>query len=276
MTKEILDISEFFFETPLYEKVNFPIEKDLIYRLFSAAMASFDGHCPKCSKESTFRLVYSSLPSKSTEGYIRTYVANHLKRPNDYSVRAACARDARHDIRCIFDLHGAKDGMLSVVKIGMFPSLADIANDETKKYRKILSDEDGDEFHKAIGLAAHGVGVGSFVYLRRIFERLVYARFDEFKDSEGWNEENFNKARMNDKLGMLKSHIPDFLYDNREIYGVLSQGIHSLSESECLELFSVLKNSIVIILEDDLTKKQELETRAMAAKSLKAFSARRA
>ena len=37
------------------------------------------------------------------------------------------------------------------------------------------------EFTKAIGLAANGVGIGSFVYLRRIFENLVFQAFDEAK-----------------------------------------------------------------------------------------------
>jgi hypothetical protein len=50
-----------------------------------------------------------------------------------------------------------------VQKIGQFPSLADIANDESKTYRSVLTKRDSSEFHKAIGLATHGVGIGSFV-----------------------------------------------------------------------------------------------------------------
>ena len=40
-----------------------------------------------------------------------------------------------------------------------------------KQYDKELRKPDLKEFTRAIGLAANGVGIGSFVYLRRIFER---------------------------------------------------------------------------------------------------------
>jgi len=60
-----------------------------------------------------------------------------------------------------------------VMKIGQFPSIADISNSETAQYRKLMSNEDASEFYKAVGLAAHGVGIGSYAYLRRIFERDV-------------------------------------------------------------------------------------------------------
>ena len=80
---------------------------------------------------------------------------------------------------------------MQLQKIGQFPSLADIAIDESKTYRTVLTPEDSSQFHKAIGLAAHGVGIGSFVYLRRIFERLVISRFAEFKTVEGWADDDF-------------------------------------------------------------------------------------
>ncbi len=55
---------------------------------------------------------------------------------------------------------------MTIEKVGQYPSLATIANDEVSQYRKDMNPIDAQEFHKAIGLAAHGVGVGSFVYLR--------------------------------------------------------------------------------------------------------------
>lgn len=72
-----------------------------------------------------------------------------------------------------------------IQKVGQFPSLADIADDEARNYCKILGQHDSREFSRAIRLAAHGVGIGSFVYLRRIFERLIVSRFSQFKEIEG-------------------------------------------------------------------------------------------
>jgi len=42
-----------------------------------------------------------------------------------------------------------------IQKIGQYPSLADIANDESRAYREVLKPDDGAELHRAIGLAAH-------------------------------------------------------------------------------------------------------------------------
>jgi len=160
---------------------------------------------------------------------------------------------------------------LEVQKIGQFPSLADIANDESKQYRSVLTKDDSSEFHKAIGLAAHGVGIGSYVYLRRIFEHLIFSRYQEFKDSNGWKDEDFFGLRMKEKIEFLKNYLPPFLVENKGIYSILSLGIHELSEEKCLAYFGVMKHSIIIILEEDKKKKEEAAHRDMLAKAIAAF-----
>ncbi|MCP4206743.1 MAG: hypothetical protein GY767_06825 [Shimia sp.] len=157
------------------------------------------------------------------------------------------------------------------IKVGQLPSLADIANDEAKTYRSVLSPEDGAELHKAIGLAAHGVGIGSFVYLRRVFEHLIYGRYEEFKESEGWKDEDFYRMKMDEKVQLLKGHVPDFLYENRKIYSVLSKGIHELSEEACLAFFEPLKLSLKIMLEEEKVKKEELALKEAASRAIAAF-----
>ena len=121
-----------------------------------------------------------------------------------------------------------------------------------------MKNDNASEFHKAVGLAAHGIGVGSFVYLRRVFERLVWGRFREFQVQEGWDEAGFQRMRMEDKIDLLKGHLPDFLVQNRKVYAILSLGIHELEEHVCLGFFDVMKDAIVMILEDDRKKQEEL------------------
>ena len=159
-----------------------------------------------------------------------------------------------------------------IQKIGQYPSLADIANDESKSYRKVLAKSDASELHRAIGLAAHGVGVGSLVYLRRVFENLIRRRFDEFKYIEGWNEADFVSKRMEDKIDFLKDHLPDFLVNNSKVYSILSLGIHELDEETCLNFFEVLKHSIFFILDEDEQKRKELELRNKIGKAIATFS----
>ena len=86
------------------------------------------------------------------------------------------------------------------MKIGQYPSVADIHIGQVKQYDKVLDKSILREFTKAIGLAANGVGIGSFVYLRRIFENLVYDAFDEAKREGGLDLELFNKQRMDEKI----------------------------------------------------------------------------
>jgi hypothetical protein len=161
---------------------------------------------------------------------------------------------------------------MTVEKIGQHPSLATIANDEVAPYRKDMEQVDSSEFHKAIGLAAHGVGVGSFVYLRRVFERLIYRRFEEFKAAEGWADQDFYSVRMEDKIALLKNHLPAFLVENRKVYSILSIGVHELDEADCLKYFEVMKQAIIIILEDDKKKKEEIKRRAVFAKAIADFA----
>ena len=158
-----------------------------------------------------------------------------------------------------------------IQKVGQFPSFADIALDESKAYRQILNSDDAAELHKAIGLAAHGVGIGAFVYIRRIFERLIWKRFDEFKDQEGWKAEEFQNLRMVEKIEFLKGHLPAFLVSNKKIYSILSLGIHELTEQDCLAFFEVLRTTTTIILDEDKRKKEELALKAKLEKAITSY-----
>lgn len=63
---------------------------------------------------------------------------------------------------------------------------------------------------------------------------------------------------MSERIDLLKSHLPDFLVRNKKIYSILSLGVHELDERVCLDFFPVLRSSIVVILEEDKRKLEEL------------------
>ena len=106
---------------------------------------------------------------------------------------------------------------------------------------------------RAIGLAAHGIGIGSFVYLRRVFESLVEeAHKSALSDAEAFDEVSYCKARMDDKIKMLKTHLPITLCENAKLYSVLSVGIHDLSEEECNKYFVIVRSGIELILNEKL------------------------
>jgi hypothetical protein len=249
-------VTEFLFGAPLY--ANYQSDNAGVKELVGGRWR-IDGHCPFCQQASTFRLSSSWY---GTEEETLNKKASFWK-----TLVIDCTRKD-HDI--IFYLFISADR--GIQKVGQYPSLADIANDESRNYRKVLSKEDAAEFHRAIGLASHGVGIGSYVYLRRIFERLISKRFFQFKASEGWQDDALSGRRMDEKIDLLKDHLPEFLVSNSRIYGILSQGIHELDEAQCLAFFEVLKASIVLILEEDKKKLEEIKRRLDLERAIAAFS----
>ena len=134
----------------------------------------------------------------------------------------------------------------SMMKIGQHPSIADITFPELDAYKHVISKEDRKELGTAIGLYASGVGAGSYVYLRRILERLIYQAKETAADTI--DNEMFEQARVAEKIKMLEGYLPDILVKNTTIYGILSKGIHELSEDECRKYFPVVKECIYQIL----------------------------
>lgn len=258
--REVKSFEELFYETPLYERVKLPDDLVLKALMIGVGGLTFEGYCAECGKEQPFLI----RPTLTIRESIKQYAQD--KSIQSGVIGARCTRDTSHKLRIFFDIED-----MYLIKIGQSPSLADIGNAEIKRFRGVLPKQDLSELHKAIGLGAHGVGVGSFAYLRRIFERLIQSRFDEFQEAEGWDSDKFEVARMDEKVGMIKTHIPEILYEHRKIYAILSKGIHELSENECLEAFPWLKKSIMFILDDDLRKKEELMQRNEVAKELGKF-----
>lgn len=251
---------DFFFRTPPYTELQ--MGKAHMQALFTHVMGvKMDGYCPHCRQMRTFDRANGS----QTPDWIAAHGPEGESADLD-SISWKCTRHGNH--RLIFEFHIYK-GRLQ--KIGQWPSFADIALDESKDYSKLLTKQDAAEFHKAIGLAAHNVGIGSYVYLRRIFERIIVNRFEEFKASEGWSNDQFYGGRMEDKISLLKNHLPAFLVKNARIYSILSLGIHELEEEQCLGFFRVLRQSLILILEQDKKLKEELDLQKQLEKEIAGF-----
>ncbi|OMQ44911.1 hypothetical protein [Ensifer sp. 1H6] len=259
--KELETIEQLLFEAPLYAEFTLNDDLKLLSGLAGRTETNykFDAHCPYCRKTTTWVLDNTFGLSGVSWQYVKT-----RKQFEDASV--TCSRDHAHKVHFFFQLYDMR-----IQKVGQLPSLADISNSEVADFRKHMTKEDASEFYKAVGLAAHGVGVGSFVYLRRVFERLVYGRFTQFKDEEEWSEEDFQKLRMAEKIDFLKGHLPKFLVEHAKIYSILSVGVHELSEEHCLQFFDILKQSIVIILQEDDAKRSELEMKKKFSLAINTF-----
>jgi len=238
--------SEFFFDTPIYTPLK--LEKDVIENIIFSDN-EFEGYNPWKKVESTF--IVKEVNGESS--YFRSY--------GGYArISVKCKRT---DAIFRYYIHwNMKENIL--IKIGQQPSIADFHISEIKQYKKLLSTEKLKEFTRAIGLAANGVGIGSFVYLRRIFEYLIHEAYNLCK-TDGLiliTEEDYKKARMDQKIAMLSAHLPDFLVEHKTMYSILSKGIHELDEETCLLHFDTLRVGIEIILDeklDELRKREKIE-----------------
>ena len=112
---------------------------------------------------------------------------------------------------------------------------------------------------------ASGMGIGSYVYLRRIFERIIVTASHKAISDGKIKAEDFGGARVNEKIKMLSDCLPKSLVHNEAFYGIVSKGIHELSEEECIEYFPIMKSFIMMILRQrEKMRKDEEEEKQLS------------
>ena len=163
-----------------------------------------------------------------------------------------CAMDTDHHLDYIIRTDGN-----TMVKIGQFPSFADLSFPELDEFKKEIDKASMKEFRRAIGLHAQGIGVGSYVYLRRIFERILDAAKCQAESDASVDLSNYESMRVSERIKLLKAYLPDMINSNPAIYGIVSKGIHELSEDDCIKYFPVLQEAIFMILRQWAQKRKE-------------------
>jgi len=275
----------FLIEEPLYSSIEFnTLNPSIILNILfcindNDSYNKFNvikSYCPCCEKEAVFIskdtdtevLNRIGLKARSiSEG--KSSIEYDLSELNDVGIfirEFICPykqKDQAHNQIFVFRISENR-----IIKIGQWPSLAEISNIEIKKYRKFNNDLYV-EFNRAIGLAAHGIGIGSFTYLRRIIEKyIVNQKLRELIEEHKITEDQVRNSDFKEKLKILNDASPAFLTSNSKIYSVLSKGIHDLSEDECRVIFPILKSAIEIILDEHIAnieknKKEEFIKREL-------------
>lgn len=261
------DFNTFAIETPLYETFSLKelTDSEDINATYNYLQAlknpnhPIDIFCVECQRESTFRISNNFILKYNRQGYISSG-GNEV-----FMVELACTRNPSHLLFFVLRIFNN-----TISKIGQHHSIADINIEFIKKYKKVLGNERFREFSKAIGLVTHGVGIGSFVYLRRIFEGLIFDGYEHIKDQISLGD--FKAKRMEEKIELLKNHLPVFLVENKSLYSILSVGIHSLTENDCLNYFQTVKIGIELILDEKIDEINRKEKAAQIKKSLGTIS----
>lgn len=140
--------------------------------------------------------------------------------------------------------------------------------------QKFLKD-DLDNYEKAVVCLSHEYGVAAFAYFRRIVESSINRLLDlvqEDAQSSGGDQPTLDaiaelrkETPMSEKIKIanlaLPSHLkPDGLNPLGRLYQVLSEGVHSLSEEECLAKAKAT-NECLTFLVSELASRQEHRAR---------------
>jgi len=268
-----VDLPAFYTEAPLYERFSYGSHHLIDVWYYNGQ--SFDCYCDGCGQMSTFRspdfAEFQLRMSARHAGVPGRFsgAATKQPQPQTYTARFSCSRDPQNHILRIVVLSDDH----TLMKIGQYPSLADLAAGNLSKYRRVLSETQFAEFNRGLGLAAHGIGIGSFAYLRRIFENLIQMAHTRAQADTGWNEKAYGRLQhVDERIKALKAHLPAFLVDNARLYGVLSKGLHELSEEECLQAFPAVRVGIELILDQEIARLERLEKEANARKDIAALA----
>jgi hypothetical protein len=270
--REWPNVFDWFLSVPLYREIEFISEE--VWNIYEIMYfkRTLDSYCIECQKESTFQGVTPERPAylirDKALAFRRKAVGASLAPPNidggTFKVILKCTRNTIHQHYHFFLVrHGfkkVKNGFIDAgffQKVGQYPSYGDLHIPKLKKYSKVLSQKDLGELTRAVGLASHDVGVGSYVYLRRVFESLIEEAHDIAKSDKNWDDDKYKTSRMADKIKMLEKHLPEFLVQNPQMYSLLSKGVHEMTEDECLKYFNTLKIGIELILDEKIEYKEK-------------------
>ena len=159
------------------------------------------------------------------------------------------------------------DNILEVAKIGEFPQKELPKNKQLSKFFS----EDKADYYKAVVCLANGYGAGAFVYFRRIVEKNIDHLLNMIK--EGIDKESPLNAKiaelkttspMSDKISIANHALPDYLKPDGfnplgQIYGLLSDGVHSLPDEDCLDKANNLQACLEYLISELATHKQNKE-----------------
>lgn len=235
----------------LYAAIQLNPERDVKFLdSLKFGVQQFDAHCVYCGQGATFRTSAERTPSDVAHA-LKFGVAGgpDPKRltleGGQFALHLWCLRHPGSHLYSYFFDYSNTQGILT--KVGQTPSLEDVAGADIERYRTILGAEFA-ELRRATGLFAHGIGIGSFVYLRRIFESLVEAA-RLTADPTGDREAEFRNMRMTDRVSELAAHLPPAVVKFKDTYGILSLGLHELSEEDCKRYFPAVRAAVIAMLE---------------------------
>ncbi|WP_140636168.1 hypothetical protein [Methylibium rhizosphaerae] len=252
----------------------------------------FDAYCPKCGKSTTWSpIVSNELEARAKQEQASAALSSHGNSAGpirhfwagDFGLRISCGRVNVHVADFHFTTTGPSPrdrlefskGALAqldptcLVKIGQWPSLTDFQLGNLSNFDEGMSRQQRKEFVRGTNCAAHGFFVASCVYFRRVFESVLLEARAEYMSRhnlEQWPE--FDRARTDERIALLREHLPKFMSEHPHLYSVLSLGVHELTEDQCQREVPMLRSAIELIMQDRVTEVRQRRQREQVSKLL--------
>lgn len=265
---ESINFKHFIENAPLYSSITL---KNNLKGAFSYILKEIDADCPICDQNKPFH---------NYTGMISTVVSiGAMDKSHFDNVQFRCVTCVSYVKTFWFNSERTEDNLQVVVtKIGQWPQNKLPSSKVLSKFFK----KDKQEYNKAVVCLANGYGVAAYAYLRRIVERNILDLIDLIQDEiddkspifQSLQELKINSP-MSDRIKIANKALPEHLKPDGfnplgQIYGLLSDGVHSLSEEECLKKAEDIQACLEFLISELAThkkNKEEFKKRLNALKS---------
>lgn len=277
----------------LYGSVTLPTKvANVAVRSVRTLKRQFDAYCPGCSRDTLFVAAVDDeliQREKQETPNKMTAAADHVPKVSNwmgpFRLRVVCSRWTSHVADYYFETDGPNSieqwratqnktelRPTKIIKVGQYPSITDFQVGDLKQFEDGMSTAQRKEFVRAINCTAHGFHVAACVHFRRVFESILIEARDDYTKSKGLEEwPEFRKARTDERIAMLKGFLPEFMSENPSLYGILSLGVHELTEEQCKREMPMLRQAIELIMRDRVMavqlKKQREDVRKLVAQA---------
>ena len=258
-------VADWFVKLPLYSPVDIGTNSSSAVKAILTSKINVDFYCPACKKESTFQGILSPDTQNSIASEmmaIKSFgIASGFWSQTIFSKQLECPR-AGHKATFYFQVEEGK-----LVKVGQYPSIADIHYGERLAFSEALGEARTREIDKAVELASEGKGLGAITYLKKLIDSLLH----DFDQDNGVSAILGASMDYQQKMAALSAQkvnsIPDFLVHHPEFYAVLNTDLQTLTEEECLTSFEGLK-TVVFFLADQKVAQAKFAGRLQEAEAL--------
>jgi hypothetical protein len=240
---------------------------------FRLRTPELDLHCENCGGTRAFKFTeeYAPVLSKGLKFEELDYECKNCKEDNKFRKRF-----------CLAVLGEAQTG--AVQKIGEYPAYSPVTS---RKVYDLIGENHREMFLKGRRAELRGLGIGAFAYYRRIVDDQKELIIDQLENvakrlgatpdvlevfASAKNEDQFSNA-----LKQIKDALPPALFVSGHnpltiLYDVLSDGIHDLSDEECLTHARTVR-TLLIALADRMSEISKDEAKVKEA--IGAFLSRR-